>query len=135
MCVLSKIRLKCLIKKNITSIKKQVFPPENLLFNNLLLIKAEDTEYLSHDRAVIYDNRVHCIVFRLQSDMTVFFIESLDRSGIINHSDYQITIMRRIACFYKIWSPLKIPTLIMESPFTFKIKEVPEGTTSAGIGK
>lgn len=102
MCVLSKIRLKCLIKKNITSIKKAGFPSgESAFLIIFLLIKAEDTEYLSHDRAVIYDNRVHCIVFRLQSDMTVFFIESLDRSGIINHSDYQITIMRRIACFYK----------------------------------
>ena len=32
-------------------------------------------------------------------------------------------------------SPLKIPTLIMESPRTFRIKDSPLGTTSAGTGK
>ena len=102
----------------------------------MLSVKAEYTEHSAKDLAVIYDDGIHGVVLRLETDMSLLLVECLDRSGIINQSYDNLAVMSLCsgACT-KTRSPLKIPALIMDSPRTFRMKDSPLGTTSAGTGK
>ena len=62
-----------------------------------LTIEAEYAKYFSHDLTVINDDRIHGIIFRLKSNMTFFFIESLYGFGIVNQRNYNLTISCRVA--------------------------------------
>ncbi len=59
----------------------------------LLFIKTEDAEYSSQNLAVIYNNGIHSIIFRLEPDMVILFIKCLHCGRIINQCNYDITIV------------------------------------------
>ena len=53
------------------------------------------SEHTSDHLAVVYDDRVHRIVFRLQTDVIFLFVEALDgRIFIANECDYDVAILR-----------------------------------------
>ena len=63
--------------------------------------QPEDAEHLSKDLTVVYDNRIHGVIFRLQSDMSVLFIEGFNGSGIINQRYHGVPVGSRLAAIYK----------------------------------
>ena len=72
------------------------FPGVYSLFKN-----AEYAEYFSQNLAVVYDNRVHAVIFGLEPDMTVFLIKSLNGSGIVNKRYYHVSIGGSLAGIHK----------------------------------
>ena len=72
------------------------------MYEIYLLFKiAEYTEDFTKNLAVIYNNWIHIIIFRLKADVVFFFIEGFDRGGIIHQSYNQITISGSITLLYK----------------------------------
>ena len=60
--------------------------------NGLLPIEAEQTDHNSEDRTVFNNDRIHGIVLRLETEMTVLLVEGLDRSGIVDKSYNNIAV-------------------------------------------
>lgn len=101
----------------------------------MLSVKAEYTKHSAKDLAVIDDDGIHGVVLRLETDMSLLLVECLDRSGIINQSYDNLAVMCCVLSMYEDTIAVKIPALIMDSPRTFRMKDSPLGTTSAGTGK
>ena len=100
-----------------------------------LSVKAEYAEHGAKDLTVIYNDRIHGIILRLETDMSLLLVECLDRSGIIDQSYHNLSVMCCVLGMYENTVSVKIPALIMDSPRTFRMKDSPLGTTSAGTGK
>ena len=62
-----------------------------------LFVEAHDSEDFAEDSAVIYYDGIHCVVFRLETDMAVLLVECLDCCRIIDESNNLITIFSCIA--------------------------------------
>ena len=62
----------------------------------LLSVKAEYTEHSAKDLAVINDDGIHGVVLRLETDMSLLLIESLDGSGIIDQGHNDLSVIRRV---------------------------------------
>ena len=60
----------------------------------LLSVKAEYTEHGAKDLTVIYNDRIHGVVLRLETDMSLLLIESLDGGGIIDQGHNDLTVIR-----------------------------------------
>ena len=58
-----------------------------------LMENTENAEYFSKNLAIIYYNRLHCIVFRLKPDMAIFLIKGLNRCRIIYHGNNYFSIL------------------------------------------
>ena len=97
----------------------------------MLSVKAEYTEHSAKDLAVIDDDGIHGVVLRLETDMSLLLVECLDRSGIINQSYDNLAVMCCVLSMYEDTVAVKNT----DSPRTFRMKDSPLGTTSAGTGK
>ena len=61
-----------------------------------LLVETEYSEHRAENLAVIDNNGIHGVVLRLETDMSLLLIESLDSSGIIDQGNNDLTIIRRV---------------------------------------
>lgn len=59
----------------------------------LLICKAEYAEHGAKDLTVIYNDRIHGIILRLETDMSLLLVECLDRSGIIDQSYHNLSVV------------------------------------------
>ena len=75
------------------------FPMDNKPYR--LLKKAKHTKYSSQNLTILYNNRIHSVIFRLQADMTVFFVKSFYSSRVINQCHNHFSVLCRIAGMYK----------------------------------
>ena len=66
-----------------------------------MLIKTKYAEYRPQNLAILHDDRIHGVILRLETYMTVFLIESFDRGRIIDQSYYSISVISSLTTFYK----------------------------------
>ena len=66
-----------------------------------MFVQPEDTKHLSEDLAVVYDNRLHGIVFRLPTDMSVLIIECFNSGGIVNQRHNSVSVGGCLTTIYK----------------------------------
>ena len=52
----------------------------------------EDAEYLAQDHAIVHDDRIHRVILGLEADMSVFLVESLDSSAVLNERNYDFSV-------------------------------------------
>ena len=74
-----------------------ITPPYLTASRFFLLHCPENPEDLSEDHTVLYYDRIHRVVLRLQPDMTIFFVESLNGCSVFYKSYNNFTISCRIA--------------------------------------
>ena len=59
-----------------------------------LLKKAKHTKYSSQNLTILYNNRIHSVIFRLQADMTVFFVKTLYGRLVTDKSNNDFAVLR-----------------------------------------
>ena len=59
-----------------------------------LLVETEYSEHRTENLTVIDNDGIHGVVLRLETDMSLLLIESLDGSGIIDQSYHDLTVIR-----------------------------------------
>ena len=59
------------------------------------------SEHTSDHLAVVYDDRVHRIVFRLQTDVILFFIETFYCSRVINQRNHDLSVIGFLTTLHK----------------------------------
>ena len=59
-----------------------------------LLVETEYSEHRTENLTVIDNDRIHGIILRLETDMSLLLIESLDGSGIIDQGHNDFTVIR-----------------------------------------
>ena len=59
------------------------------------------SEHTSDHLAVVYDDRVHRIVFRLQTDVILFFIETFYCSRVIDQRNHDLSVISFLTTLYK----------------------------------
>lgn len=58
-----------------------------------LFVESEHAEHSAKDLAVIDDDGIHGVILRLETDMSLFLIEGLNCSGIIDQSNNNLAVM------------------------------------------
>ena len=66
-----------------------------------LSVKAEYAEHGAKDLTVIYNDRIHGIILRLETDMSFLLVECLDRSGIIDQSYHDLSVVCCVLGMYE----------------------------------
>ena len=66
-----------------------------------LFVESEHAEHSAKDLAVIDDDGIHGVILRLETDMSLFLIEGLNCSGIIDQSNHNLTVMSSALRMYK----------------------------------
>ena len=77
-----------ILQESVPDCLLKAFQAENTRRGKVILPhKAENTDYLSEDLewlVRLYDNRLHRIIFRLEADMSVFFVKSFYCGRVID---------------------------------------------------
>ena len=60
-----------------------------------LLEETEHSKYLPKNLAVIYNDRIHRVILRLEAIVAIFFVISLHGRGVFNQGDYDVSIACR----------------------------------------
>lgn len=68
-----------------------------MLLEALLAHHAIQAEYLAQNDAGIDDNRLHLVVLRLQADVSVLLVESLDGGRIVDECNYNLAVLCSLA--------------------------------------
>ena len=66
-----------------------------------LFVESEHAEHSAKDLAVIDDDGIHGVILRLETDMSLFLIEGLNCSGIIDQSNNNLAVMCSALRMYK----------------------------------
>ena len=61
-----------------------------------LLVETEYSEHRTENLTVIDNDGIHGVVLRLETDMSLLLIESLDGSGIIDQGHNDLSVIRRV---------------------------------------
>ena len=85
-----------------------------------LLENPEHAEHFPKYGAIRYNDRIHGVIFRLQTDMIVFFVESLYRGGVVNQRHNDIAVGGGAAAFHENLIPVKNPCVDHGIPLYFQ---------------
>ena len=66
---------------------------KELIFLCFSAVEAEYAKNLSQNLAIVDNDWIHIVVFRLQADVAVFFIKSLYSCGVVNQCNYHFPII------------------------------------------
>ena len=66
-----------------------------------LFVESEHAEHSAKDLAVIDDDGIHGVILRLETDMSLFLIEGLNCSGIIDQSYDNLAVMCCVLGMYE----------------------------------
>ena len=66
-----------------------------------LFVESEHAEHSAKDLAIIHNDGIHSVILRLETDMSLLLIEGLDRSGIIDQSYHNLSVMCCVLSVYE----------------------------------